>query len=136
MGCAARRIRLPSRSSTLASLSGLWTGDDSLEGIYLNGNLLAGTILGGAPFVIKHVFAASGGSGFFNGGINTLDFKVNFADSRAEGLIVDNMELQANAIPEPTPLSLMGLAIAVAIATRGDGRGRALSAGCRPDRGT
>ena len=53
--------------------------------------------------------------GFFQSGLNTLDFKVDFADSRAEGVIVAGLTLTTPVVPEASNLAVGGLSGALVL---------------------
>lgn len=97
------------------TLSGLWTGDDGLKGVYLNGNQISGTTFPNGSWTILHPFSVSDSSGFFQSGLNTLDFKVDFADSRAEGVIVAGLTLTTPVVPEASNLAVGGLSGALVL---------------------
>jgi hypothetical protein len=91
-----------------ASISGQWATDNNAE-IFLNG-VSTGITTGFAGFgALSPVFNIN--SGFVNG-INTLEFRVTNGSGGAEGnpmgLLVENLEGSADAVPEPGTLILLG----------------------------
>lgn len=100
-----------STSTEIAQIAGQWGADNYLDGIYINGHLIAGTINAGqstSNFASLTSFVIS--TGFING-INTLDFvEVNAAGGSGNptGLFV---QLSGTVVPVPEPSSVAGILI-------------------------
>jgi hypothetical protein len=99
-------------------LQGLVATDNSLQGIYLNGNLI-GTVSG----VDFDSFSTFDVSGFSNSGLNTLDFVViNDTPPGPTGLRVEFTSAIVE-VPEPSSLGLLAIGIAALFRLRRQVRG-------------
>lgn len=87
-------------------ITGDWTSDNNGLDIVLNGNSLGITNLGN--FGSLNSFSIDGSNGFFNLGVNTLQFVVNNAPSsnNPTGLRIDNIFGTYSIVPEPTTATL------------------------------
>jgi hypothetical protein len=106
------------------NLSGrLATMDDNL-GLYLNGNLIPGTTLpypAFAPWTFETAFSVAASSGWFNTGVNTLEFRAQSVNSTWDGVLLREGEVtgEMRVVPEPGSVALLATGLAgIAIVAR------------------
>lgn len=100
-------------------LSGRFAVMDSNLGLYLNGHLLAGSTLlypSTAPWTYLTPFSVNAASGWFNQGLNTLEFQSTTVNSIYDGVIVESAsltgDLASTTAPEPASFALMASGLA------------------------
>ncbi len=84
------------------SLNGLWRVADVATGIYLNGNLLAGTATYGYAFSSSLPFSVAAGSSFFVSGINRLELRGYSVNNVWDGFWVA-ADVKGDLAPVPVP---------------------------------
>ena len=97
-----------------ASFSGIFSSDNTVDSITLNGTTLAGS---GGSFTSYQPFSSAGGT--FNAGLNTLTFVVrNFANGSGSNPTGLRVELAGTAaVPEPASWALLVLGFGLIGAT-------------------
>ena len=106
---------LTSFEAATAVITGLWGGDNAYDGIYLNGNLISGTIgpqlsttnefstLSNAPY---SPFTISSG---FQSGTNTLDFFIDNTGASASPTAFRAQLSGSYAVPEPSTVAVYAI---------------------------
>jgi hypothetical protein len=92
------------------SITGLWSTDNFGNNIFVNGNSTGNSNSG---FGSLKSFTLSGASGFFNSGINTLDFQ--WGNSGGPGGLAIIFSSATAGVPEPATMTLFGAGIATLI---------------------
>jgi hypothetical protein len=110
---ASRTFDLTGFDLSTVSLLGNWRVADLRQGVYINGNLIAGTSDGNAGWSADQAIAA--GPAFFVNGLNTIELKGTSVNSSWDGFWLDATiagELHPTAVPEPGTISMIGLGVA------------------------
>ena len=117
-----RRFDLSGYDLSTVSLTGTWRIADWSFGIYLNGNLIAGTNTGTgiSKWDVDTAVSVAAGSAFFLNGINTLELRGQSLNSGWDGFWFDGAVdgRQVGAVPEPATLSLVAIGAAGLMARR------------------
>ena len=113
-----RSFDLTGYDLSTVSLNAIWRIADFSFGLYLNGNLLAGTNTGNTPkWAVDTPLLIPAGGGLFVNGINTLELRGQSVNSGWDGFwfdgAVDGRVTDTNPVPEPATLSLLALGSSV-----------------------
>ena len=105
-----RAFDLTGYDLSTVSLVGKVAVMDSNLGLYLNGNLLAGSVLlypSTNPWQFLTNFSVASASGWFYQGMNTLEFQTTTVNSVYDGVLVEQADVMGSpdpslVTPEPT----------------------------------
>jgi hypothetical protein len=101
------------------NLSARFATMDNVHGIYLNGNLIPGTTLiwpSTYPWQYETAFSVASTSGWFNSGINTLEFRASSVNSVWDGVLLRQGTVTGDAlavVPEPGTVLLVATGLTV-----------------------
>jgi hypothetical protein len=111
---ARRQFDLTGSNLSTVSLTGVWRVADNRLGVFLNGNLLAGTNTG-SGFQTDQAVSVTAPSAFFVAGINTLELRGSSTNSQFDGFFFNGtVEGVTGPVPTPEPSSLALLSFGVA----------------------
>jgi len=92
-------------------IQGLWATDNNFDGIYVNGNLIPGTI--GPPVNEYTSFTAFTDSSYLTNGVNTLEFKVLNGPGEYANPTGVNVQLAGYYYTTPEPSTVMPIVVGV-----------------------
>jgi hypothetical protein len=111
---ARRTFDLSAFDLSTVSLAGNWRVADFRQGVYINGNLLAGTNNGSSGWDNDQALLLAAGSGLFNPGLNTIEMRGNSGNSTWDGFWLD-ITLEGRdrdgQVPEPASMTLLASAL-------------------------
>jgi hypothetical protein len=110
---ASRTFDLTGFDLDTVSINGTWRVADRRQGIFINGNLLAGTNDNANGWDNDQVFASA--LPFFVAGVNTIELKGTSVNSSWDAFWLDATvegELHPTTVPEPGTISMIGLGVA------------------------
>ena len=89
------------------NLGGIWRVADIAKGIYINNNLVSGTVFNGFTFGTDQSFSLLSGSGFFVDGLNTIEIRGQSVNNVWDAFWLSGaIEGDIQTVPEPSILAL------------------------------
>jgi hypothetical protein len=113
---ASRTFDLTGFDLSTVNLAGNWRVADNRQGVFINGNLIAGTNNGANGWFSDQALAA--GPAFFINGLNTIELKGTSQNSSWDGFWLDAtvegelLDVDPSPVPEPGTISMIGLGVA------------------------